>query len=54
MTFKDEDNCTLITSEFRETALKDVQNTSKERIFRNLDIYSGEKEDQSFTYKLCK
>lgn len=54
MTFKDEDNCTLITSEFRETALKDVQNTSKERIFRNLDIYSGEKEDQIFTYKLCK
>ena len=54
MTFKDEDNCIVVTSEFRETSLKDIQNTSKERILRNLDVYSGMEEDQNFTYKLCK
>lgn len=54
MTFKDEDNCIVVTSEFRETSLKDIQNTSKERILRNLDVYSGMEEDKNFTYKLCK
>lgn len=54
LTFKDEDNCTVVTSEFRETTLKEIQNTSKERILKNLDVYSGREEDQNFTYKLCK
>ena len=54
MTFKDEDTCIVVTSEFRETSLNAIQNTRTERILRILDVYSRMEEDKNFTYKLCK
>lgn len=53
LTFKDKGKCTVVSSEFKNTRLVDVQKKSRDAMKKNRAIYSGQPKDQNFVLTLC-